>query len=56
MIVLEGLALFREWTRALEIAEDSDLALDSDSWSGILTLMVSGKGSLERPLIGLASG
>jgi len=38
------------------MAGDSDLALDSGFWSGISTSMVSGKGSLGEPLIGLASG
>jgi len=55
MIVLDGLALFWERTRALETAGGSDSASDSGSWSCISTSMVSGEGSLGGPLIGLAS-
>jgi uncharacterized membrane protein (Fun14 family) len=56
-VVLEGLALFRERTRALETTGGSGSESDSGSWSGISTSMTDlGEGSLVGPPIGLASG
>ena len=55
VVVLEGLALFRERTRALEATGGS--GSESDSLSGISTSMTdSGEGSLGESLAGLASG
>jgi len=57
VVILAGLALFRELARVLEVAMGfgSGSASDSDSISGISTSIIdSGKGSLRVALIGLA--
>ena len=57
VVILAGLALFRELARALEVAAGfgSGSASGSDSISGISTSIIdSGEGSLGVALIGLA--
>jgi hypothetical protein len=57
VVILAGLALFRERARALEVAagSGSGSASDLDSLSGISTSIIdSGEGSLRVALVGLA--
>ena len=55
VVILAGLALFRERARALEVAAGSGSASDLNSLSDISTLIINFReGSLRIALVGLA--